>query len=136
MSTNADLARQWYKEVWVPGGEATVSRLMAENAVGHMEGTEIRGRDQFLAERRRLMNAFPDLAIVVDDVIEQGPKVAIRWSVTATHTGDSLGIPATHRQVKFRGMTWMEFKDGRLASGWDSWNLGGLLHSLSTPTGG
>jgi hypothetical protein len=30
-------------------------------------------------------------------------------------------------------MTWLEFKDGGIARGWDSWNLGGLLQSLTGP---
>ena len=58
-------------------------------------------------------------------------KTVARWHVTATHTGDALGFPATNRKVAFRGMTWLEFKDGRIVRGWDSWNLGGLLQSLS-----
>ena len=69
MTTNADRARRWYQEVWVPGGESTVRELMAENAVGFMEGADIRSRDEFLAERRRLLQVFPDLVIAVDDVI-------------------------------------------------------------------
>ena len=134
MSTNADLARRWFKEVWVPGGERTVSELMAEDVVGYMEGADVRGREEFLVRRRQLLDAFPDLAVVADDVIEQGPKVAIRWHVDGTHKGQGLGIPATDRRVHFRGMTWLEFKDGRLVLGWDSWNLGGLLQSLSPPS--
>ena len=133
MGTNAERCRRWYKEVWKPGGESTVLELMAENIVGFMEGVDIHGRDQFLAERQRLLDAFPDLDIVVDDCIEAGTKTSIRWHVTATHTGDGLGFPATGRPVSFRGMTWLEFKDGRIVRGWDSWNLGGLLQSLTGP---
>jgi steroid delta-isomerase-like uncharacterized protein len=133
MGTNAERSRRWYKEVWKPGGESTVLELMADNIVGFMEGVDIHRRDQFLAERQRLLGAFPDLEIVVDDCIEEGAKTATRWHVTATHTGDGLGFPATGRRVSFRGMTWLEFTDGRIARGWDSWNLGGLLQSLTGP---
>jgi steroid delta-isomerase-like uncharacterized protein len=133
VSTNADKARRWYKEVWVAGGEATVHELMAEDIVGYMEGADVKGREAFLAERRRLLQAFPDLEIVADDVISDGSKVAVRWHVTATHTGDSLGFPASNRRASFRGMTWMEFDNGRITAGWDSWNLGGLVQALTAP---
>ena len=133
MSTNAESARRWFTEVWVPGGEKTVHELMAEDATGYMEGADLRSREEFLVEREKLLHAFPDLAIRVDDVIEQGSKVAVRWSVRATHNGDGLGVPASHRRVSFRGMTWLEFKDGRIVLGWDSWNLGGMLQSLTSP---
>jgi steroid delta-isomerase-like uncharacterized protein len=128
--TNADRARRWYKEVWGAGGEATVEELMADDIVGVMEGTDIHNRDEFLAERRRLLEAFSDLSLVADDVIEQGPKVAVRWHVTARHTGNNLGFPATNMPVSFRGMTFIEFKDGRIVRGWDSWNLGSLIQTL------
>jgi len=104
---------------------------MAENLMGYMEGVDVRTRAEFLAERGRLLGAFPDLEIVVDDCIGDGAKTVARWHVTATHTGDTLGLRATNRKVAFRGMTWLEFQDGRIVQGWDSWNLGGLLQSLS-----
>ena len=133
MSTNADRTRRWYKEVWNEKGEPTVHELMADTLEGYMEGVDVRTREEFLAQRRVLLDAFPDLEIVVDDVIEEGSKTVARWHVTATHKGASLGFPATHKPVAFRGMTWLEFKDGQIVRGWDSWNLGGLLQSLGAP---
>ena len=80
--------------------------------------------------RRTLMRVFPDLRMTVDDAIEQGGKVAVRWSATATHRGEGLGVPATDRRVSFRGMTWLEVREDRIVRGWDSWNLGALLAEL------
>jgi steroid delta-isomerase-like uncharacterized protein len=128
--TNADRARRWFKEVWVGGGETTVNELMAEDIVGFMEGSDIHNRHEFHEERQRILQAFSDLSIVADDVIEQGSKVAVRWHVTARHTGNSFGFPATNMSVSFRGITWMEFNEGRIVRGWDSWNLGHLLQTL------
>ena len=131
MPTNSELARRWYRDVWVPGGETTVTALMAEDIEGYMEGADVHGRNAFLAERARLLTLFPDLAIVADDVMEQGDKVAVRWHVTATHTGPGAGLEPTGRHVSFRGLTWLEFRDGKIVRGWDSWNLGGLLQRLA-----
>jgi len=133
MISNLDLTKRWYNEVWKPGGESTVLELMAEDVVGYMEGSDVRGRSQFLQERGRLLGAFPGLEIEVDDCVADGSKTVARWHVTAKHTGDDLGFPATNQDVAFRGMTWLEWKDGRIVKGWDSWNLGGLLKSLSAP---
>lgn len=130
MATNAERVRRWYKEVWVPGGEETVADLMAEDAVGYMEGADVPGREAFLAERARLLTMFPDLAITADDVIAEGDKVAVRWHVDATHLGPGPGIAPTGRRVTFRGLTWLELRDGRIVRGWDSWNLGGLMDQL------
>jgi steroid delta-isomerase-like uncharacterized protein len=130
---NAALARRWFQEVWVAGGEAVVDELFAPNGVGWMEGRSIAGATDFKDARRTLLHVFPDLAIRVEDVIEQHASVAVRWTATATHRGEGLGVPATNRKVAFRGITWLEFENGRVVRGWDSWNLGALIAELSTP---
>jgi len=133
MATNADRTRRWYNEVWKPGGEPTVHELMAPRLEAYMEGADVHTRDEFLAERARLLGAFPDLVIEVDDVIEQGPVAVARWHVTATHKGGHLGFPPCNKRIAFRGMTWLELKDGQIVRGWDSWNLGSLLNELGAP---
>ena len=133
MANNAAIARRWFREVWVAGGEAVVDQLMAPDAVASMEGRTVNGPVDFKDVRRTLMHVFPDLRMTVDDAIEQEEKVAVRWSATATHRGEGLGVPPTNRRVSFRGMTWLEVRDGRIVRGWDSWNLGALLAELQGP---
>ena len=131
-TNNAALARRWFEEVWNARREATVHELLVPTALGHMEGSEVQGPEQFLAVRSLLLAAFPDMRIEVNGIIAQGDEVAIRWSVYGTHHGDSLGFPATHRPVSFRGMTWMRFHKGRIVDGWDAWNQGALFAELRT----
>ena len=57
---NAVLARKWFREVWLPGGEATVHELMHPDAVGHMEGAEVHGAAEFLPARAALLDALAD----------------------------------------------------------------------------
>ena len=130
MPTPAELARRWFEEVWNDRRETAVDELMSARIEGYMEGGDVHTPGDFKNARRQLLDAFPDLRIKVEDTLEQGNKAAIRWSVTATHRGHGLQIPPTNREVKFRGITWMEFQDGQLVRGWDSWNLGGLRQTL------
>ena len=39
---------------------------------------------------------------------------------------------STNWPVSFRGIAWLELRDGRIVRGWDSWNLGGLISSLTS----
>jgi steroid delta-isomerase-like uncharacterized protein len=128
--TNADSARRWFKEVWSDGGESAIHQLMAENVDAVQEGGTITRREQFVEVRRLFLSAFPDLKVEVEDIVAEGDKAVVRWSVRATHTGDLLDIKATNRPVSFRGMTWLEFSEGRIVRGWDSWNQGQLFESL------
>jgi steroid delta-isomerase-like uncharacterized protein len=130
VADHAALARRWFEEVWVAGGEAVVDQLLAQDSIGWMEGRTITGPTDFKDARRTLLHVFPDLVIRVEDVIEQNSKVAVRWTASATHRGEGLGVSPTNRRVAFRGITWLEFKDGRVIRGWDSWNLGALVAEL------
>lgn len=127
---NTRLARRWFEEVWNGRREETVRELMPPHTVGHMEGMEARGPDDFLAARAALLEAFPDFAVTVEATAAEEDVVAVRWSVSGTHRGASLGFPATSRPVTFRGMTWLRFAGGKIVEGWDSWNQGRLLQSL------
>jgi hypothetical protein len=48
--------------------------------------------------------------------------------------GDGLSVPATGKPVRFRGITWMRFRGGKIAEGWDAWNAGGLMQQLQSGT--
>jgi predicted ester cyclase len=133
---NVALARRWFEQVWKPGGEAVARELLDPQAVGHMEGGEVTGADEFLAMRAQLLGAMPDMSIEAEEIIGQGDSVAVRWSVVATHGGDGLGLRATHQRLRFRGITWLHFSNGRLVEGWDAWNQGQLMTLMATPPAG
>ena len=44
MGDNAALMRRWFRDVWRPGGEATVDELLASDATGVMEDRQVHGR--------------------------------------------------------------------------------------------
>jgi predicted ester cyclase len=132
VSDNATIARRWFQEVWVAGGEKVVDLLMAPDAVAWMEGRTVNGPIDFKDARRTLLHTFPDLTVKVEDTIEEGAKVSVRWTATATHRGEGLGVAPTNRRVVFRGITWLEMRDQRVVRGWDSWNLGALIAELQS----
>jgi steroid delta-isomerase-like uncharacterized protein len=126
------LARRWFEEVWNERRSETIDELMASDAVGHLEGLEAVGPDAFKTARAALLGAFPDMRVTVEDVIADGEHAVVRWRVDGTHHGDDLGFARTGRPVAFRGLTWLRFVDGRLVEGWDAWNQGALVASLSS----
>ncbi|MDP7559258.1 MAG: ester cyclase [Planctomycetota bacterium] len=71
--------------------------------------------------------AFPDLVeIAFHDMIAEGDKVVVRWTVTGTHRGEMLGIPPTGKQVTLTGVDIFRIVDGKLVELWvNSDQLGG-----------
>ena len=132
---NRAAARRWFEEVWNQRNDAAVHELMAPGAVGHMEGGDVHGAEEFLAARANLLRAIPDLRVTVEDTVVEGDRVALRWRVVGTHSGEGLGIPPSGRAADFRGITVMKMANGRMVEGWDGWNMGALLQALSAPNG-
>ena len=127
---NRRLAKRWFEEVWNRQRVETVDEILDPQALGHMEGGDVRGPEAFKAVRGDLLRAFPDMKVEVEDTVAEGDHVVLRWNVRATHRGEGLGARPTGRSVDFRGMTWMTFRDGKIVEGWDSWNLGLLLQRI------
>ena len=66
----------------------------------------------------RLLRAYPDLHITIEDLIEEGDKVVCRDTVTGTHQGDYMGIPPTGKSVTYNEIFIARFAGGRITETW------------------
>ena len=66
----------------------------------------------------RLLRAFPDLRVTVEDVIAEGDKVVARNTVTGTHRGEYMGLQATGKSVTYNEIFIARFAGGRIAETW------------------
>jgi steroid delta-isomerase-like uncharacterized protein len=77
-----------------------------------------------------IRGAFPDIKVQVEDVFGADDKVVLRWSAVMTHTGDALGMPASGRTVRSRGITIARIAGGQIVEGWDNWDQLGMLEQI------
>ena len=74
--------------------------------------------------------AVPDLRITMDDLIVQGDRAALAWTMNGTHRGTLLRIPASGRQVSVRGISTFTLRDGQIVRALYIWDLAGLLREI------
>lgn len=74
------------------------------------------------------LNAFSDLRCEVDNVISDGELVAWTVHTTGTHSGDSLGFPATGRRIDTLSANLGRFRDGKAV---EHWSEQGMLATLT-----
>ncbi len=60
----------------------------------------------------------------------EGDRVAIRWTATATHTGELMGIPATGKSVSMNGIMIDRWVNGKVAEHWEQLDMMGLMQQL------
>lgn len=77
--------------------------------------------------------AFPNYALIADDLIAEGDKVAVRFHSTAVHQGEFMGIPATGKQVSATGLIIYRVADDKIAEHWLQVDLLGLRGQLQEP---
>jgi len=131
------LSRRWFEEVWNQGREATIEELLLPETIlyGVGEGgRELRGPDGFREFYRRFRSAFPDLRVVVEDVLADGDRTAVRLSFTGTHTGAGLGVPPTGRSFSSTAIVIIRWRDGRAVEGWNQFDAAGMMAQLNAPS--
>lgn len=101
-----------------------------DDFIGHRSKTSTFTHEEGRKEAIGWRDAFPDLHVVVDHVIAEGDKVAVRWTARGTHTGDGNGLAATGRRVETSGTVLLRFEDGKLAEEWVAGNQLDLMRQL------
>jgi steroid delta-isomerase-like uncharacterized protein len=66
----------------------------------------------------RLLRAFPDLHVAVEDVVAEEDKVVSRNVVTGTHQGEYMGLAPTGKSVAYNEIFILRFAGGRVAETW------------------
>ena len=65
---------------------------------------------------RMLLQGFPDLRLTTEDLIAEGDRVAARFTVSGTNTGDYRGLPApTQQHFESEAVAILRIADGRVA---------------------
>jgi steroid delta-isomerase-like uncharacterized protein len=109
------VVQRFWDEVWNDRDPAAARELVAEDFVWQTPslGTH-RGRGPALAALAEIRAAFPDMALVVEDLIAEGDKVVTVWTNTATHRGPYRGAEPTGRTVSWTGITVHRVVEGRI----------------------
>jgi predicted ester cyclase len=124
---NKQLVRRWFDEVWNNGRADAIEEMFDENGIAHGLGDDpsnpIRGPRNFRPFHTIFREAFPNMNIIVEDMIAEGDKVAARCSVRAKHEGEFLGRAATQSPVDFSGMTIVRIAGGKIVEAWNNFDF-------------
>ncbi len=77
-----------------------------------------------------ILNAFPDLEMSAGAPLIDGQRIAVEWSLRATHQGPVMNIPPTRRRVQVRGISILTMEGGLIRRASHVWDVAGLLRSL------
>ena len=107
-------------EAWNGGDVDSDMELYAEDIELHAGTYDFPDRQAVEGMYRGFHAATSGLRLDIHETFGDGNRLAVRYTVTGTHTGDLMGIPATGREISMTGITVMHFEDGSVVERWDS----------------
>jgi len=108
------------------------AELLADDFVDHEELPGLAPtKEGVKAFFRMYTAAFPDLRMVVEDVVTNGEKVVARVRATGTHRGELMGMPATGKAVDVPLIDIIRFgNDGLAAEHWGVFDTMAMMQQL------
>ena len=115
--TNKAIVRRYLEQVVGEGRADLVEEFLVEGIELHGTGLEsgLGALGQWVI---MMATAFPDRQMTIDDVVAEGDRVVARTTMTGTHQGEMLGIPATGKAVTQPSITIFRLVNGKIAEGW------------------
>ena len=113
------------------GGPDGLDQVFAANWVNHDPSLPpmqcLEGAKQLVA----LWSAgLSNTKVVIEDSVSDGDKVAVRFRITGTNTGNMLGIPASGRMVNVTATGIFRIVDGKATDNWVNFDALGLLQQI------
>ncbi|HKY45240.1 MAG TPA: ester cyclase [Pyrinomonadaceae bacterium] len=124
---NKQIVRRWFEEVWNNGRADLIAEMFDENGIAHGLSDDpakpIKGPEGYRPFYNVFREAFPNIRIVIEDMVAEGDKVAARCSVRGKHEGNFQGIAASQSPIDFTGMTFIRIADGKIVEAWNNFDF-------------
>ena len=98
--------------------------------VDHGPGIDLHGREEFRAAITAWLGAVSDLRCEVSHLIADGDTVAWVVHSTGTHTGDSLGFPATGKRFDTLSANVGIVRNGKAVEHWAEQGMLAMLQQI------
>ncbi|HLI08464.1 MAG TPA: ester cyclase [Ktedonobacteraceae bacterium] len=127
LEENKALLRRVFDEALNGGNFSLLDRLFAEDFVDNATPDQLPGprgvRDYFQAVRA----GFPDMRVIIDDLLAEGDKVVVRTTWRGTHLGSYEGIAPTGKTVSRSMIQIFRVSANKIQ---EEWSEGGSLSDL------
>lgn len=134
MSMSAEqVVRNFYESYNDRDLDTTYERFVAHDLINHAFGGAY-DREGWLAADKGLLEAFKDLRVEVLDQIVQGNRVATRFAMTGTQTGEFYGAPSSGVVATLTGTAFDRIENEKIAEHWSDSDLGGFMQQLAATT--
>ncbi|HSL00536.1 MAG TPA: ester cyclase [Rubrobacteraceae bacterium] len=129
---NKAVVRRFIEEAFNERNIDITGELVASNSINHeaYKPDWQRGVNGYKRTFEWLLAAFPDFRVDIEDIVADGDKVAARVSMSGTHEGEFVGIPATSRRFSVQQIHWFRLAGGKIVERWAVRDDMGMMQQL------
>jgi len=131
---NETIVRRFVNEVINNGDYSALQELVHPDYLYRSPDQELRGTDALKSIFTAYRSGLADLNVSIDDLVVSGDRVMIRTTLTGTHTGDLMGMPATGKQLTVPGLVLSRLQDGMIVEEWEILDMLGMFQQLGVVT--
>ena len=121
-------------ETMINTADANIAKeLVADDAPFYTPAspTPLYGAEGYLSVVHWMRQSFPDVQWKLEEMVADEDKVAVRWTLTATHDGEFMGLAPTGKKIKTTVMNFYYFnKDGKITNDIAADGMIGILRPL------
>ena len=109
-----------YLDVFEQGNVDLLDELLAPDYINHTPASpdQPTGPEGVKGVVAMFRSAIPDLRVVVEDMIAEGDKVAVRYTLEGTHEGELFGVPPTGQRLSIKSISVERVSDGKIREHW------------------
>jgi steroid delta-isomerase-like uncharacterized protein len=131
-AANKAIVQRLYEEVWNRRKLEVIKEIISPShalQAPNLSGSSI-GPEAYKRNVLAFLAGFPDLRWSIEDTIAEKDKVVACWTISGTHKGDYLGIPATNKKVSVEGITIHNVAGGKIMDSYSNWDVLGMMQQL------
>jgi len=123
---NKTIARRFVEDIFNSKKTELSENYVTPDIIYHGVAEEVKGLEEFKRWVTEDLDAFPDMKITILDDFGEQNKLAMRWSLKATHEKDFADFPATHKKFEAQGIDIFYFEGDKIKEAWTRADLSDL----------
>ena len=121
------IARNFVDEVFNARKTEVAKNFVTPDIIYHGTAEEVRSLEEFKKWVAEDLSAFPDMKITILDTFGEQNKIAVMWTLKATHERDFADLPATHKKFETRGVDIFHFEGDKIKEAWTICDMSPLV---------
>lgn len=92
---------------------------------------QVRSPEDAIKIIKTVHQAFPDLKVIIDDLMAENDKVAFRGRFSGTHLGEFAGIAASGVKVEFEALEIFKVENQKITESWGYWPMASIASQIN-----